>query len=205
MLDTQLNKEVPVLEAQQAKGRSSTSYDSETNGPQYPARPCARSTAAERSGQGRGAAKNLRTMSRETDLATIIAEKVNIRCDILGLCETWCREPLHVRWEDGSTVALGTGEGDRTVGGVGFIVSKRWAPFIDEVDLTNSRVGVLTLLLPNKTRVGLHDADGGLVGQQQCEHTDSGVGQVDLVDERRPSLGDDETDAADSPVSLAGT
>ncbi|MGH0192523.1 UNVERIFIED_CONTAM: hypothetical protein FKN15_017250 [Acipenser sinensis] len=62
MLDTQLNKEVPVLEAQQAKGRSSTSYDSETNGPQYPARPCARSTAAERSGQGRGAAKNLRTV-----------------------------------------------------------------------------------------------------------------------------------------------
>ncbi|XDV18487.1 hypothetical protein PO909_024167 [Leuciscus waleckii] len=31
---------------------------------------------------------NARTIFRETDLATIIGEKNNIKCDILGLCET---------------------------------------------------------------------------------------------------------------------
>lgn len=70
---------------------------------------------------------NPRTISRETDLATIIAEKDNIQCDILGLCETRRREAMYIRWEDGSTVALGAGEGDTTVGGVGFIVSLTWS------------------------------------------------------------------------------
>lgn len=85
---------------------------------------------------------NDRTVSSEANLAAILEGLNSIRCDVLGLCETKHREPLHVRYDDGRTVILGAREETRPVGGVGFIVSKRWSPMIDLVDVTNPRVGV---------------------------------------------------------------
>uniref|UniRef100_A0A914VNL8 Reverse transcriptase domain-containing protein n=1 Tax=Plectus sambesii TaxID=2011161 RepID=A0A914VNL8_9BILA len=144
-----------------------------SNGPQYPAHLHAHSTAAERSGCRRGAARisgirppngtghparltlsiatfNARTVSRETDLANIIQEKSNIKCDILGLSETRRQKELHARWKDGSTVALGVGEKQRRVGGIGFIVSQEWSKYIDHLDVSNPRIGILTLTLPKQ-------------------------------------------------------
>ncbi|CAM4630150.1 unnamed protein product [Leuciscus chuanchicus] len=69
---------------------------------------------------------NARTVSSEANLAAILEGLNSICCDVLGLCETKCREPLHVRYDDGRTVILGAREETRPVGGVGFIVSKRW-------------------------------------------------------------------------------
>ena len=83
----------------------------------------------------------------------IIEEKKKIRCDILGVSETRRKQPVHALWADGSTVALGAAEESRTVGGVGFIVSKRWAPLIDLIDVTNPRVGILTLRLARKATI----------------------------------------------------
>ncbi|CAM4690395.1 unnamed protein product [Leuciscus chuanchicus] len=71
---------------------------------------------------------NARTVSSEANLAAILEGLNSIRCDVLGLCETKRREPLHVRYDDGRTVILGAREETRPVGGVGFIVSKR-CPF----------------------------------------------------------------------------
>uniref|UniRef100_A0A914UMW7 Craniofacial development protein 2-like n=1 Tax=Plectus sambesii TaxID=2011161 RepID=A0A914UMW7_9BILA len=47
------------------------------------------------------------------DLANIIKEKSNIKCNILGLSETRRQKELHAHWKDGSTVALGIGEEQR--------------------------------------------------------------------------------------------
>ena len=96
---------------------------------------------------------NARTVLRETDLATIIKEKSKIKCNILGLSETRQQKELHTRWKDGSTIALGVGEEQRRVGGIGYIVSQEWSKYINHLDVSNPCIGSLTLTLPKQRTV----------------------------------------------------
>ena len=146
--------------------------------PQYPARPSARSTAAVRipiderliiSGKPRplygkktrnGKANelkfaicsyNARTVANDVNLNLIVHEKNKLRCDILGLCETRRKEVKDVKWEDGSYIKLRTGTGPARVGGIGFIVSKKWSANVTKCRIYSSRVGMLKLRLGKKS------------------------------------------------------
>ncbi|VDM30814.1 unnamed protein product [Toxocara canis] len=72
-------------------------------------------------------------------------EKKRIKCDVLGLCETRRKEELNARCEDGDAVTMGKGAGIRTVGGIGFIISKEWADKVVSCNVTSSRIGVLNV------------------------------------------------------------
>ena len=52
--------------------------------------------------------------------------------------------------KDESTVALGVGEEPKRVEGIGFIVSQEWSKYINHLDVSNSRIGILMLTLPKQ-------------------------------------------------------
>ncbi|XP_029652865.1 craniofacial development protein 2-like [Octopus sinensis] len=77
-------------------------------------------------------------------------EKKKIGCDVLGLCETRWKKEASIRWQDGCTVRLGRAEGARSVGGIGFIVSKEWTSRVASCQFISSRIGVLNVNLSEK-------------------------------------------------------
>ncbi|EYC11397.1 hypothetical protein Y032_0050g1894 [Ancylostoma ceylanicum] len=58
-------------------------------------------------------------------------EKSKIKCYVLGECE----------------IFLGCGEGQRSIGGIGFIVADKWSNNIISCRLQSARIGVLMLKL----------------------------------------------------------
>ncbi|VDK45141.1 unnamed protein product [Anisakis simplex] len=85
-------------------------------------------------------------------------ESKKIKCDVLGLCETRRKEELNARWNDGSAVRLGKGDGTRTIGGIGFIVSKEWASKIVSCNILSSRIGVLNVQVSGKATLKIIQA-----------------------------------------------
>ncbi|VDK49616.1 unnamed protein product, partial [Anisakis simplex] len=59
---------------------------------------------------------NCRSLAGRTGLTHLMKELKKIKCDVLGLCETRRKEELNARWNDGSAVRLGKGDGTGTVG-----------------------------------------------------------------------------------------
>uniref|UniRef100_A0A8C9U0V1 Endonuclease/exonuclease/phosphatase domain-containing protein n=1 Tax=Scleropages formosus TaxID=113540 RepID=A0A8C9U0V1_SCLFO len=57
---------------------------------------------------------------------------------------------MSARWEDGCAVRLGKADGSRSVGGVGFIISKEWTTKIASCHFVSSRIGVLNVNLSGK-------------------------------------------------------
>lgn len=45
-------------------------------------------------------------------------------CNILGSCETRQKVELNVTWRNGNTVHLDEGQGQRRVGGIGFVINR---------------------------------------------------------------------------------
>ncbi len=140
------------------------------HGPQYPAGRSNRSTTAERNSRAQRLLKisgsnrpskphittlaictyNCRSLAGRTELTHLMEEKKKIKCDVLGLCETRRKEELHAKWNDGNAVRLGKGDGTRTVGGVGFIISKEWAEKVVSCQLISSRIGILNVQVSKK-------------------------------------------------------
>lgn len=56
---------------------------------------------------------------------------------------------LNAIWRNGATVFLGAGEGQRSVGGTGFVVSSKWSSNIISCEFRSPRIGILLLRLDN--------------------------------------------------------
>ncbi|XP_029641349.1 uncharacterized protein LOC115216288 [Octopus sinensis] len=93
---------------------------------------------------------NCRSLAGWQELNHLMEERKKIKCDVLGLCETCWKKKPSIRWQDGCTVRLGRAEGARSVGGIGFIVSKEWASRVDSCQFISSRIGVLNVNLSGK-------------------------------------------------------
>ncbi|XP_029636883.2 craniofacial development protein 2-like [Octopus sinensis] len=93
---------------------------------------------------------NCRSMAGWQELNHLMEERKKIRCDVLGLCETRWKTEASKRWQDGCIVRLGKAEGVRSVGGIGFIVSKEWASRVASCHFISSRIGVLNVNLSGK-------------------------------------------------------
>lgn len=77
----------------------------------------------------------------------------NIKYDVIGICETRATTESRMKWkETGDEIIIGAGEGVRSIGGVGFIINKRIAEAIIEVNIHSPRIATLKLDIgKNKT------------------------------------------------------
>ena len=80
-------------------------------------------------------------------------EKKKFTCDILGVCETRRRSEKEVKWNDGHMIYLGSGSGPRSVGGIGFIINKKWSSKIMSCSIRSARIGTLMLKLDAKKAI----------------------------------------------------
>jgi hypothetical protein len=66
--------------------------------------------------------------------------------DVIGLCETRAKEETRTRWKDtGDELIIGAGAGQHRIGGVGFIINKRIADRIIEVEVHSPRIATLKI------------------------------------------------------------
>ena len=96
---------------------------------------------------------NTRTLTRDEQLYLLMEEKKKFTCDILGVCETRRRSGKEVKWNDGHMIYLGSGSGPRSVGGIGFIINKKWSSKIMSCSIQSARIGTLMLKLDAKKTI----------------------------------------------------
>uniref|UniRef100_A0A914WFQ5 Endonuclease/exonuclease/phosphatase domain-containing protein n=1 Tax=Plectus sambesii TaxID=2011161 RepID=A0A914WFQ5_9BILA len=126
-------------------------------------------------------------VSREMDLANIIKEKSNIKCDILGLSETWQQKELHTRWKDGSTVGLGVGEEQRRAyAPTSAAEDEEIERFYEELEeAMNTRCTYLIVMGDFNAKVECRKDNKAFVGPSGGERNEQGEWLVAIAESRR--------------------
>ena len=96
---------------------------------------------------------NCRGLSREDQLLYLMEELKKVNCDVLGICETRRRKELLAKWKDGSEIFLGCAAGQKSVGGIGFIIRRKWSRNIISCRLLSARVGILVMHINKKKTI----------------------------------------------------
>ena len=91
-----------------------------------------------------------RCLTRDEQLNHLLEEERKITCDVLGLCDTRRKKCSEATWKDGTFIKLGRGEDARTVGRIGFVVSKKYSSKIISCEIRSSRIIIFYLNINGK-------------------------------------------------------
>lgn len=127
-------------------------YDSDTDGFQsYHSRPFKTKAPKERQ-QLRVLTFNLKIGLKEDSMKDLLMEQLQkFNYDVIGLCETRASTESQCRWKaNGDELIIGAGEGAHHIGGVGFIINRKYADKVIEVNVHSSRIATLKLNVGKK-------------------------------------------------------